>query len=61
MGLDNLPDVVTLSQLAEFVKFSKNTIYRAIKEEKLEAFKIGRDWRIEKSAVLKWIKRNNAP
>lgn len=57
MGLDNLPDILTVKQLAEFMQVSDQTVKKAIKEGKLEAFKIGKDWRIEREAVLKWAKK----
>jgi excisionase family DNA binding protein len=56
MGFSNLPEVLTTKQLAEFLHVSDQTIKRAIKAGKLEAFKIGKDWRIEKEAVIKWVK-----
>lgn len=55
MGLDNLPDVVTVKQLAEFLQVSEMTIKRALKSGSLKGFKIGRDWRVEKEEVIKWI------
>ena len=57
MGLDKLPDVVTIRQLADFLQISKRTIQREITEGRLKAFKVVRDWRIEKEDVLKWIER----
>lgn len=56
MGLDNLPDIVTVKQLAEFLQLNEATIKRAIKAEELKAFKAGRDWRIEKESVIEWVK-----
>ena len=58
MGIDNLPDVVTPKQLAEFLQVSDQTIKRVIKAGKLKAFKVGKDWRIEKEAVNQWLKEN---
>ncbi|MGE5613186.1 MAG: helix-turn-helix domain-containing protein [Bacillota bacterium] len=58
MGLDNLPEILTIKQLAEFLQVSDQTIKRAIKARKLKAFKIGKDWRIEKEEVIKWVKEN---
>lgn len=55
MGLDNLPEILTTQQLAEFLQVSDQTITRAIKAGKLKAFKVGRDWRIEKEEVIKWL------
>lgn len=57
MGLDNLPDILTVKQLAEFLQVSELTIKRAIKSGELEAFKVGRDWRIERESVSKWVKK----
>lgn len=55
MGLDNLPDIMSVRQLAEFLQVSEITIKRALKSEKLKGLKIGRDWRIEKEKVIEWI------
>ncbi len=57
MGLDNLPDIITVKQLAEFLQVSDITIKRAIKSGELKAFKVGRDWRIEKENVMNWVKK----
>ncbi|WP_094604745.1 hypothetical protein SPSIL_020100 [Sporomusa silvacetica DSM 10669] len=57
MGLNNLPDVLTPKQLADFLQVSDQTIKRAIKAGKLKAFKVGKDWRIEKEAVLEWVQK----
>ena len=56
MTLDNLPDVVKSRQLAEFLQVSDQTIKKAMKDGSLKAFKVGREWRIEKVDVLRWIK-----
>ena len=57
MGLENLPEIITVKQLAEFLQVSELTIKRAIKSKELEAFKAGRDWRIERESVMKWVKK----
>ena len=56
MGLENLPEILTTKQLAEFLQVSDQTVKRAIKAKKLIAFKVGKDWRIEKEEVIKWLK-----
>jgi len=56
MGLENLSEVLTPKQLAEFLQVSDQTIKRALKAGKLKGFKVGRDWRIEKEEVIKWLK-----
>lgn len=57
MGLDNLPSIITVKQLAEFLQISEVTIKRALKDNSLNGFKVGRDWRIEKESVMKWVKK----
>lgn len=55
MGLDNMPDVVTVKQLADFLQTSEQTIARALKSGELKGFKVGREWRIEKESAIKWV------
>lgn len=55
MGLENMQDILTPKQLAEFLQVSDQTIKRALKAGALEGFKVGQEWRIEKEKVLEWI------
>ena len=59
VGLNSLPNILTVKQLAEFLQISNQTVLRAIKAERLKAFKVGKDWRIERNEVLKWIDIKN--
>lgn len=59
MGLDNLPDVITIKQLAEFLQVSEITIKRAIKAGDLKALKVGKSVRIEKESVMEWLEQKN--
>jgi len=56
MGVENLQDIVTIKELADFLKVSEITIRRAIDSGDLKALKIGKSWRIEKEAVIRWLK-----
>ena len=51
-----MPDIVTIKQLAEFLQVSDLTVKRAIKSGSLKAFKVGRDWRVEREKVIEWLK-----
>ena len=55
MKLENLPEVLTVKELASLIKVHETTIKRALKNGKLKGFKATRDWRISKDEVLKWI------
>ena len=57
MGLENLPDIVTVKQLAAFLQISEQTVIRALKSKELQGFKIGREWRIEKESIMLWVKK----
>ena len=57
MGIDNLPDIVTVKELAEFLKINEKTVTRAIESGALKALKAGRVWRIEKESVIDWVKQ----
>lgn len=53
---ENLPEIMTPRQLADYLLISEMTVKRAMKSGKLKAFKAGRDWRIERKAVPEWVK-----
>ncbi|WP_298199579.1 helix-turn-helix domain-containing protein [Desulfosporosinus sp.] len=57
MVLDNFPDILTVKELSKLLKISDQAIKRAITSGKLEALKAGGVWRIEKEAVIKWVKQ----
>lgn len=48
-------DIMTLKEVAEFLKLSELSLYRLLRERKIPAFKIGQQWRFKKSALDKWI------
>jgi excisionase family DNA binding protein len=58
MGLDKLPEILTVKQLADFLQVTELTIRRALNDGRLKGFKIGRDWRIEKENVLEWLRED---
>jgi len=47
--------ILTIKEVAEFLKVSEKSIYRYIKNGKLKAVKIGH-WRIKKEDLNKFIK-----
>lgn len=57
MGLDKLPNISTVKQLAEFLQVTELTVRRAINAGELKAFKVGREWRIERDSVLEWLEQ----
>ena len=51
-----LDDILTVQEIAAVLKLSTLTIYKYIKERKLEAIEFGGHYRIKKSSFEKFIK-----
>jgi len=50
------PDaVMTITELSEYLKISRSTLYKLAQEGKLPAQKVGRHWRFHKEAVDAWL------
>jgi excisionase family DNA binding protein len=50
------PEVMTISQLSEYLKFSEPTIRKWIKEEYLPFHRLGDSMRFYKTEVDSWVK-----
>jgi excisionase family DNA binding protein len=50
-----MPDeVLTVAELAEYLKVHHSTIYRLLKARKIPAFRIGSDWRFNREQIDEW-------
>ncbi len=50
-----LTEIYTIEQLQQILKLSDRTIFRLLKEGKLSGFKLGREWRFQKSDINAYI------
>ncbi len=50
-------DVMTIRELAAYLKMAEKTLYRLAGEGAVPGFKVGGSWRFRKSEIDKWIKR----
>lgn len=48
-------DVLTLEELAAYLKIPKSTLYKQVQEGKVPGQKIGKQWRFGKKAIDRWI------
>ncbi len=46
--------ILTLENVAEYLRVHPSTIYRLLKRKQLPAFKIGRDWRFSLESIDQW-------
>ena len=58
---DKSSDVLTIEELASYLKVPKSTLYKLVREGKIPSQKIGRHWRFRKEAIDLWLqeKRSN--
>jgi excisionase family DNA binding protein len=48
-------EILTLEEVAKYLKLAKKTAYRLAAEGKLPGFKVGGSWRFKKEDVHDWI------
>ncbi|MEW6201407.1 MAG: transcriptional repressor LexA [bacterium] len=51
-------DILTLQEVAEYLKVDQRTVYRMVKSKQLPAFKVRNQWRFKKDAIDRWIENN---
>jgi excisionase family DNA binding protein len=52
--------VITVGELAEYLRVHRSTLYRLLKKQQLPGFKIGSDWRFNVEAIDQWRMRQGA-
>lgn len=55
--LNNTKDILTLKELQELLHIGKNTALRLVQSGDIEAFRVGKQWRIQKDSIRVYIKR----
>ena len=49
--------IYTLKEVADILKVTRRSIYNYIKEDKLKAVKIGREWRVTEDALKAFLNK----
>jgi excisionase family DNA binding protein len=52
--MDTNDKIMTLEEVAEYLRVKPQTIYTWAQEKKIPAAKLGKEWRFKKSMVDKW-------
>lgn len=50
--------ILTIGELAGYLKISKSTLYKLAQEGKLPGQKVGRHWRFHREVVDEWLGRS---
>jgi excisionase family DNA binding protein len=48
------PKVMTVNDLADYLRVHRSTVYRLLKNGQLPAFRVGSDWRFTTEAIDRW-------
>jgi len=48
-------DILTLEEVAAYLKAGKRTVYRLAQKGQIPAFKVGGTWRFRRSELNRWI------
>ena len=52
-------EILTITDVAEYLKVAERTLYRLVAAKKIPAFKVGGTWRFSKTEIDIWIKRQS--
>ncbi|MFH0839675.1 MAG: helix-turn-helix domain-containing protein [Candidatus Omnitrophota bacterium] len=51
-----MPQLMSIEELATYLKLEKQTIYNWLHEKKISGIKVGHVWRFDRSAIDRWLK-----
>lgn len=55
MNDDPADQVMTLEELAVYLKLPKSTVYKLVQEGRIPGQKLGKQWRFSKQAIAQWL------
>ncbi|SFG53036.1 DNA binding domain-containing protein, excisionase family [Halobacillus alkaliphilus] len=55
--MDNEQEIMTVSQVADYLQISEVTTYKLVQEGRIPGFKIGRHWRVRKEDLREHIRK----
>ena len=50
-----MSDILTLKEAAEYLRVSRQTVYNMIKDRRIKAYKVGREWRFFRSDIMEYL------
>jgi len=55
----NMTKLMTLSEVADYLRVTKKTVYRLLTRGKIPATKVGKQWRFAKDTIDGWLQQNS--
>ena len=56
---EELSDMMTIAEVAKYLKLHELTVRRLAREGELPAFKVGRQWRVKRDLLESWIEERS--
>ena len=53
-------EILTINEVASYLKVAERTVYRLAAAKKIPAFKVGGPWRFSLSDIDRWIKQQSS-
>ncbi len=54
-----MTELMTLEEVADYLRVTKKTIYRLLRQGKIPATKVGQQWRFDRVAIDDWLQRKS--
>ena len=55
----NHKQVLTIHEVADYLRVAEKTVYRLLAKKDIPAFKVGGSWRFKKDTLDQWIKQKS--
>jgi len=59
MEKGNFPPIMTIAEVAEYLSLHELTVRRLAREGEIPALKLGRQWRVKRDLLDKWIEKRS--
>lgn len=57
--LESYAELITIDELCELLMIGRTTAYRLLRSNEINAFKIGKVWKISKASVERYVKERS--
>lgn len=56
---ENYAELITIDELCEFLMIGRTTAYSLLRSKEINAFKIGKVWKISKASIERYVKERS--
>lgn len=53
-------DILNLNETADYLRVSKQTVYNMIKDGRIKAYKVGREWKFLRSDIMAYLESTSS-